>query len=257
MWVGGSQDLGQSHRGVPGRPLPGHSILQTGQQRPGSFTFTSPCRDSGISLSRSPGGGCWGAAGGLGLYLGAGERGAAVCAGSPALHAAAPRALLLPLAAGLGGKRVNSARWGGPRAPPGSPRLPQAPPGTRGWPWPRSPHGFAPGAGTRRARRARSGRCCCGSGRARRRSRGPGPCCSRGGPHRGCPCSSDRSRGAPRGPAPRGPASAHPPGRLRVVQDTSPAPATHRPCPRACGKQGGSAGGGQTQRGAGALPALL
>lgn len=132
MWVGGSQDLGQSHRGVPGRPLPGHSILQTGQQRPGSFTFTSPCRDSGISLSRSPGGGCWGAAGGLGLYLGAGERGAAVCAGSPALHAAAPRALLLPLAAGLGGKRVNSARWGGPRAPPGSPRHPQVPAGGRG-----------------------------------------------------------------------------------------------------------------------------
>lgn len=137
MWVGGSQDLGQSLGGSLGGPLPGHSILQTGQQRPGSFTFTSPCRDSNISISLSPRGGSWGAAGGqqggLGLYLGAGERGAAVCAGSPALHAAAPRALLLPLAAGLGRrKRVSTARWGGPRAPPGSPRHPQVPTGGRG-----------------------------------------------------------------------------------------------------------------------------
>lgn len=137
MWVGGSQDLGQSLGGSLGGPLPGHSILQTGQQRPGSFTFTSPCRDSNISISLSPRGGSWGAAGGqqggLGLYLGAGERGAAVCAGSPALHAAAPRALLLPLAAGLGRrKRVSTARWGGPWAPPGSPRHPQVPAGGRG-----------------------------------------------------------------------------------------------------------------------------
>lgn len=200
-------------------------------------------------------GGCWGAAGGAGAV----PRGRRAGGSHLCRQPCRPRngTSRTPPATRCRAGEEEEGEHSKVGGSPGSPRLPQASPGTHRWPWPRSPRGFVPGAGTRRAQRARSGRCCCGSGRARRRSRGLGSCCSQGGPHRGCPCSSDRRRGAPRGPAPRGPASAHPPGRLGVVQDTSPALATHRLCPRACGNQGGSAGGKRTQRGAWALPPLL